>query len=94
MSKKESNSIDEFLKVQKDNFELFKKKNKDYGDSFNDFGVIGILIRNFDKLNRLINVSKNCVNYVKDESLRDTLIDISNYAVMGVMLIDREKKSN
>jgi hypothetical protein len=28
------------------------------------------------------------VNMVDDESLRDTLMDLHNYAAMGVMLLD------
>jgi len=33
-------------------------------------------------------ISKSGVQLVKDESLRDTLLDLHNYAAMAVMLLD------
>lgn len=41
-----------------------------------------------DKIQRLISVSKDGVALINSESLRDTLIDLHNYAAMAVMLID------
>ena len=46
-----------------------------------------------DKISRLINISKTGVNLVDDESLRDTLVDLSNYALMGVMCMDDAKEA-
>ena len=45
-----------------------------------------------DKIQRLISVTNKGVNLVNTESLRDTLIDLHNYAAMAVMLLD-EKNS-
>ncbi len=59
------------------------KKNKDYGDTFEQFRTIGILIRISDKISRAVNITKNEVTLIDDEKLRDTLIDLHNYAVMG-----------
>lgn len=78
----------QLLNVQKEALELFKKKNKDYGDSFATYGPIGVIVRIGDKINRLTSVSKNGINMVNDESLRDTLIDLHNYSAMAVMLMD------
>ena len=33
-------------------------------------------------------LKKNGVNLIKDEGIRDTLIDLHNYAAMALMLID------
>ena len=66
------------------------KKNKDYGDAFAESGPIGVLIRIGDKIKRLQNITKNNINLVSDESCRDTLIDLHNYAAMAIMLIDEE----
>lgn len=41
-----------------------------------------------DKIQRLVSVSNRGVNLINTESLRDTLIDLHNYAAMDVMLID------
>lgn len=77
--------------VQREAFQLFKKKNKDYGDAFATFGPIGVIVRMGDKINRLTSVSKNGVNLVDNESLRDTLIDLHNYSAMAIMLLDEKK---
>jgi len=43
-----------------------------------------------DKLKRSVSITKNGVNLVKDEKIRDTLIDLHNYAAMALMLLDEE----
>ena len=80
--------------VQKKTLEMFRKKNKDYGDAFAKFGVIGVLMRIEDKIQRSLSITKNGVNMVNDESIRDTLMDLHNYAAMGVMLLDEKEESN
>jgi len=45
-----------------------------------------------DKIQRLISVSNKGVAFVNSETLRDTLIDLHNYAAMGIMLIDEQNK--
>ena len=69
---------------------MFRKKNKDYGDAFAKFGVIGVLMRIEDKIQRSLSITKNGVQLINDESLKDTLMDLHNYAAMGVMLLDEE----
>ena len=78
--------------VQNAALTLFEKKNTDYGDAFANFGTIGVLVRLSDKISRAVSISKTSVTLVKDESLRDTLIDLHNYAAMAIMLMD--EKSN
>jgi len=89
-----SNRVEQMLKVQNEARELFQKKNADYGDSFATYGPVGVIVRMGDKIQRLISVSKNGVALVDNESLRDTLIDLHNYAAMTVMLIDEDDKNN
>ena len=74
--------------TQKECLELFRKKNQDYGDAFAKFGVIGVLMRIEDKIQRAISITKNNVQLIDDESIKDTLMDLHNYAAMGVMLLD------
>jgi hypothetical protein len=85
--------LNQMTKVQREAFELFKKKNQDYGDAFATFGPVGVIVRMGDKINRLTSVSKNGVNLVDNESLRDTLIDLHNYSAMAIMLLDEDNKS-
>ena len=85
--------VDQMKKVQEEACELFERKNKDYGDSFATYGPVGVLVRMGDKISRLVSLEKNGVNLVDDESMRDTLIDLHNYAAMAVMLIDNPPES-
>ena len=78
--------------VQQKALDMFKRKNQDYGDAFAKFGVIGILMRIEDKIQRSLSITKNGVNMVDDEGIRDTLMDLHNYAAMGVMLLDEKKE--
>lgn len=93
---------DELLKT-------FVDKNADYGNSFEEsldnYGLIAALIRMEDKLSRLRNLSINDFYYkvtgdfdegakVKDESISDTLRDLSNYALMASVWFDHKDESN
>ena len=82
------NRVEQMTKIQKESLELFTKKNIDYGDAFAKYGVIGVLMRIEDKLQRSMQITKNGVNLVNDEGIRDTLIDLHNYAAMALMLLD------
>ena len=82
------NRLSQMKTIQAEALELFIKKNIDYGDSFATYGTIGVLMRIEDKLKRFISITKNGINLVNDESLRDTLIDLHNYSAMSLMLID------
>ena len=74
--------------IQEEGLELFSRKNKDYGDAFAKYGVIGVIMRIEDKLQRSISITKNGVNLVDDERIRDTLLDLHNYSAMALMLLD------
>ena len=76
-----------------------------FDKSLDKFGLIASVVRMGDKMNRiesLINksiqnpaypsVSVKDVNLVKDESIKDTLLDLANYAIMTVMWMDNQKK--
>jgi hypothetical protein len=81
----------QFKTVQEEAFELFKKKNQDYGDAFATYGSIGIMVRMGDKIQRLLSISQSGIQLVDNEGLRDTLIDLHNYAAMAVFLLDENK---
>ena len=82
------NRVDQMKKIQEDALKLFTKKNIDYGDAFDKYGIIGVLMRIEDKLQRSMSITKNGVNLINDETIRDTLLDLHNYAAMGLMLVD------
>lgn len=85
--------IQQMMEVQNEAFMLFKRKNADYGDAFAKYGPTGVIMRIEDKMQRYVSITKSGVNLVETESLRDTLIDLHNYAAMAIMLLD-EKKSD
>ena len=85
--------VSQMIQVQQTALELFKKKNADYGDAFAKFGVIGVLVRIEDKIQRSFSIYKNGISLVDDEKIRDTLIDLHNYAAMAIMLLDEDPLS-
>jgi len=84
------NRVEQMEKIQSYALELFIKKNTDYGDAFAKFGLIGVLMRIEDKIQRSLSITKNGVNLVNDEGIRDTLLDLHNYAAMALMLLDEK----
>lgn len=68
---------------------LYERKNHDYGDSFHqtfvEEGMAMARIRLGDKFNRFKTLSRSGEQKVDDESIRDTLIDLANYAIMTVL---------
>lgn len=69
--------------------DLYARKNHDYGDSFHqtfvEEGMAMARIRLGDKFNRFKTLSRGGDQKVNDESIRDTLIDLANYAIMTVV---------
>jgi hypothetical protein len=82
------NRVEQMKKIQIEALELFTKKNIDYGDAFAKYGIIGVLMRIEDKLQRSMTITKNGVNLINNEGIRDTLIDLHNYSAMALMLLD------
>ena len=75
--------------VQKEGYDLFIKKNADYGDAFAKHGSVGVIIRMGDKISRLTSISKSKIE-VESETMRDTLLDLHNYCAMAIMLLDEK----
>jgi len=72
---------------------IYEAKNSDYGDSFSILRKKypnAILIRLTDKLLRLDRLVSGAVAKVKDESIKDTLLDMANYCIMEVMEMEAE----
>jgi len=85
------NRVEQMKQIQNEALELFIKKNADYGDAFAKFGVIGVLMRIEDKIQRSLSITKNGVNLIKDEGLKDTMIDLHNYSAMAMMLLNENE---
>jgi hypothetical protein len=78
-------------RIQNECRDVFSRKNKDYGDAFAKHGTIGVLVRISDKMSRFTNISKKGLQIsVSDETLKDTLMDLHNYAAMAIMCMEDE----
>lgn len=88
------NKIEKHKDICKELNDIYKCKNNDYGDSFGDtfkkLGIISAVTRITDKNNRLMSLSTNTEMMVKDESIKDTLLDLANYAIMTVIELENK----
>jgi predicted amino acid racemase len=83
--------VEQMAEIQSEAIHLFEKKNRDYGDAFAEYGPVGVIVRMGDKIKRLMSISNKGVTLVNTESLRDTLLDLHNYAAMAIMTLDDEE---
>ena len=77
-------------------YQTYVKKNHDYGNSFDksldEEGLTAARIRMGDKWNRFKQLSKGEEALVKDESIKDTLLDLALYCVMTVNWMNNDSK--
>jgi hypothetical protein len=85
----------DFYDLSDELVELMISKNEDYGSKniLNTPGgpLNGLAVRLYDKIERLSNLTTNNAT-PNHESIRDTLIDIANYAIIGVLVEDDKWK--
>lgn len=77
--------------IHEEGLQLGIKKNRDYAgciDTIGTTGVQGLAVRMFDKAARLLSLTQAGA-VPQNESLRDTFIDMMNYASYGAMLLDK-----
>lgn len=84
-----SPKVERHARICKEINDLYERKNHDYGDSFHqtfvEEGMAMARIRLGDKFSRFKTLSRSGGQKVNDESIRDTLIDLANYAIMTVL---------
>jgi hypothetical protein len=86
--------------TQQEQYELFAKKMMDYGLSNISLGtnleesediklsLTGIWLRCNDKINRLKNlIKRDGKNYVQNEPMIDSFIDIANYGIIAMLVM-------
>ena len=90
-----SDNVQSFMDITTNMAKTYAAKNHDYGNSFeqscNKFGIIAAIVRMSDKMNRLESLAVKKAE-VKDESIKDTLLDLANYAIMTVMWLNQQPK--
>lgn len=81
--------VERHMEICKELNNLYKCKNHDYGDSFHqsfiEEGLATARIRLGDKFYRFKNLSKQMDQQAVNESIKDTLLDLANYAIITIM---------
>ena len=105
-SKPSSNAVDDFLKLPTGDakafrditnkmYDTFKQKNTDYGNSFHkifkECGMTYAYGHMAEKLERINSLRKNEAK-VKGESMKDSLYDLANYAILTIIELEKNEK--
>lgn len=93
----EKSKEDIFEDITEKMLSTYKAKNSDYGDSFSKVRKEypnSICIRLSDKLERLKALKNGNEQLVKDESIKDTLMDLANYCILELIEMEIEENEN
>lgn len=86
MDEKSINRITEEITI------LLLKKNQDYGGASFDLGLIGNMVHLWDKIKRYRTLIENDQKKPNFEQIEDTLKDIIGYSIIGLHILEKEKK--
>lgn len=88
-------NVERFKQIVSDMADTYKRKNADYGNSFettlDKWGPKVALARIEDKLNRVSTLIDSPAQ-VKDEAIDDTLMDLATYAIMFKMWWEKQSQ--
>lgn len=78
----------DFSEISESLDKFTKKKNEAYGDAygknFEMFGLAYAAIEVFNKVNRIVTLTKNNQDSANNESLFDSYVDLRNYAEFAI----------
>lgn len=78
---------EQFINIIESIKELRLRKSADYGNSWKIFGLMGVVYQIMSKSIRIWNLTRTGKD-PKNESLRDSFIDMANYSIMAAQLLD------
>lgn len=88
--------VNEFANEAAELIDLYAKKNNDYGNSFDkgmkDIGMAYGVGRIYDKVGRLVNLTKHPNKQQVNESIEDTLRDNACYSIMMLRYLKQNKQ--
>ncbi len=87
---------EEYYNVVKDIFSIRSKRRELYGDTFNEMPSVGHFWHAFNKLKRLrynIEFGNAIPSHKKYESAKDNAIDVINYMIFFLIMIEEEHKN-
>ena len=77
-----------FKALTEEAFALWQKKNISYGPyNISVFGLKGIAVRMFDKMQRVLRLVWHSVDNPLDETIQDTFLDLAVYALIAILVI-------
>ena len=92
---KKNIDVELFEQITRNMTELYRKKNANYGNSFEklykELGTIAGIVPLHNKLDRITNLVKGGKNDF--ESLEDSLIDLANYAIMNLIELKKREEA-
>ena len=90
-----SDNVQSFMDITTNMAKTYAAKNHDYGNSFerscDKFGIIASVVRLGDKMNRIESLTTKEAE-VKEESIKDTLLDLATYSIMTLMWLNKVNK--
>lgn len=88
------NNVQQFIDITTNMAKTYAAKNHDYGNSFEQsldkFGLLASVVRLGDKMNRIESLTIKKAE-VKDESIKDTLLDLATYSIMTLMWLNKHE---
>ena len=94
-TKQPTGDADAFRNIVNGMYDTFKAKNHDYGNSFSElFAECGMTYaygHMSEKLKRVKSLMSDEAK-VSGESMRDSLLDLANYAILTIMELDKTRK--
>lgn len=94
-TKQPTGDADAFRDITNGMYDTFKAKNHDYGNSFAELfkecGMTYAYGHLSEKLKRVKSLMSDEAK-VKGESMKDSLLDLANYAILTIMELDKTKK--
>ena len=94
-TKKSTEDTDAFRDITNGMYDTFKAKNHDYGNSFAELfkecGMTYAYGHMAEKLKRVKSLMSDEAK-VNGESMRDSLLDLANYAILTIMELDKTRK--
>lgn len=97
LNNKKTNKVEKHKEICERLNQIYQAKNRDYGDSFGEtykkLGIVSAVTRIGDKYHRLVNLCTKSEDerQIKDETIKDTLMDLANYTIMTIIELEGEE---
>lgn len=82
--------LQKYMEIVSESMQIFEDRNRKYGDAISRTGLLGSVVSMVGDYERLQNMVMRSPDHGRGnpEDVRDKLIDVLNYVVIGVMMLD------